>query len=332
MSCVTFQTVAFDDSPKSSAQASGFAGKGDPLDAYSSAVVAAVESVGPAVVGVRPPEGHRGGSGSGFFITPDGYALTNSHVVHGRERLTILTADGDRLDARLVGDDPSTDLAVLRATASDLPYATLGESSSMRVGQLVIAIGSPLGFEASVSTGIVSGLGRSLRGVDGRLIDHVIQHTSPLNPGNSGGPLADWRGNVIAVNTAIIAMAQGIGFGVPADTARWVAAELISRGAVRRAHIGVAGQTRPLDRRLVRRLGLLNDYAVWVAEVPAGGPAARAGIEPGDFIVSIQGRLIQGIDDLHRFLARWPSGEPVQLGVVRGDMTLSVSVAPTFSA
>ena len=199
------------------------------LDAYSQAVVNVVETVGRATIGVMPPRNQReGGQGSGFIITPDGYALTNSHVVGGRSKLTATTHEGDRIDAETIGDDPSTDLALIRLSARDLPICTLGDSAALRVGQLAIAIGNPLGFDSTVSTGVVSALGRSMRSQHGRLIESVIQHTAPLNPGNSGGPLVDSRGRVVGVNTAVIFMAQGIGFAVPANTARWVIGELIA--------------------------------------------------------------------------------------------------------
>ena len=287
------------------------------LDAYSHAVINVNKSVGPAVVSVQAvgqsPDGRpQGGSGSGVFISPDGFVLTNSHVVYGAQKLAVLTSDGDRLTADLAGDDPATDLAVLRVHARDLPYAPLGESAKLQVGQLVIAIGNPLGFASTVSTGVVSALGRSFRGAGGRLIEEVIQHTAPINPGNSGGPLIDSRGRVVAINTAIIAMAQGIGFGVPADTARWVVGELLSKGKVTRAKIGIAGATRPLPRTLARALDLINERVVEVAGIENNSPAADAGLQLGDLITAVHGRLVQDVDDLHRFLAKWPAGRPVE--------------------
>src|SRR5262245_13018958 len=205
------------------------------LDAYSQAVMGVVGRVGPAVISVAGhPADNRPGQGSGFVITPDGFALTNSHVVHGRHRLRATTEEGDALDARLVGDDPSTDLALIRLAARDLPHAELGDSDGLRVGQLVIAMGNPFGFRSTVSTGVISALGRAMRSQQGRLIENIVQHTAPLNPGNSGGPLVDSKSRVVGINTAVIAMAQGLGFAVPATTARWVVGELLAHGRVRR--------------------------------------------------------------------------------------------------
>ena len=291
------------------------------------------KSVGPAVVSVQAmkqsPDGRpQGGSGSGVIISPDGFVLTNSHVVHEADKLSVLTSDGDRLPADLVGDDPATDLAVLRIHARDLPFAPLGDSSKLQVGQLVIAIGNPLGFASTVSTGVVSALGRSFRGVGGRLIEEVIQHTAPINPGNSGGPLIDSRGRVVAINTAIIAMAQGIGFGVPADTARWVVGELLSKGRVNRAKFGIAGATRELGRQFVRGLDIVNERAVEIAGIEPGSPASDAGLQLGDLIVAIHGRLVQDVDDLHRFLAKWPAGLPVEVNVIRDGRPIDISVTP----
>jgi S1-C subfamily serine protease len=305
----------------------------DLLDAYSQAVIGVNKSVGPAVVSIQTagqaPDGRpTGGSGSGVILSPDGFVLTNSHVVHGAGKIVVVTSDGDRLQAALVGDDPATDLAVLRVHARDLPFAPLGDSSRLQVGQLVIAIGNPLGFASTVSTGVVSALGRSFRGAGGRLIEEVIQHTAPINPGNSGGPLIDSRGRVVAINTAIIAMAQGIGFGVPADTARWVVSELISKGKVSRVKIGIAGATRELSAKAARSLDLVNDRAVEIAGIESGSPAADAGLQLGDLITAVQGRLVQEVDDLHRFLAKWPAGRSVELSIVRGGRPFEVVVVP----
>lgn len=302
-------------------------GDADLLDAYSQAVVGVVESVSPAVVGIGgASDGARGGSGSGFFLTPDGYALTNSHVVGGRKGLVATTFDGDRLHATLIGDDPSTDLALVRVAAGDVPHATLGDSNALRVGQLVIAIGNPLGLDSTVSTGVVSAVGRSLRGQDGRLIENVVQHAAPLNPGNSGGPLVDSRGKVVGVNTAIIAMAQGLGFAIPSATAAWVVGELITRGRVRRASLGVTATTVAIPRHLVRELDLLADRAVEVVGVLPGGAGAAAGLCVGDRIVGLSGRIVAGVDDLHRLLSSWPAGEPATVSVVRGERRLDLVV------
>ena len=306
----------------------------DLLDAYSQAVIGVNKSVGPAVVSVQTASQARsgrpaGGSGSGVIISPDGFVLTNSHVVHGQDQIHVVTSDGDRLAATLAGDDPATDLAVLRVHSRDLPHAPLGESSKLQVGQLVIAIGNPLGFASTVSTGVVSALGRSFRGAGGRLIEEVIQHTAPINPGNSGGPLIDGRGRVVAINTAIIATAQGIGFGVPADTAKWVVGELLSRGRVTRAKLGIAGATRAVPPQLARALDLVNERVVEVAGIEPGSPAADAGLRLGDGIAAVHGRLVQDVDDLHRFLAKWPAGRPVELSVLRDGQAFEVSVTPT---
>ena len=248
----------------------------DLLDAYSQAVIRVVEQVSPAVIGVAVARGEeQRGAGSGFLLTPDGFALTNSHVVGGRPRLLATTAEGDRLDAETIGDDPATDLALVRLAARDLPHVPLGDSDALQPGQLVIAIGDPLGFQSTVSTGVVSARGRAMRGESGRLIENVVQHTAPLNPGNSGGPLVDTRGRVVGINTAIIAFAQGLGFAVPANTARWVVGELIGHGRVRRALLGIAGTAVVLPRQLVRDLDLLSDQAVAVVAVEPSGPGLR---------------------------------------------------------
>jgi S1-C subfamily serine protease len=299
------------------------------LDAYSQAVIRVVEAVSPAVIGLAAGDG--GGSGSGFLVTPDGYGLTNSHVVGGRAALLATTADGDRLDAQVVGDDAATDLALIRLAARDLPYAPLGDSHALRVGQLLIAIGSPFGFQSTVSTGVVSALSRTMRGVEGRLIEDIIQHSAPLNPGNSGGPLVDSRGRVVGVNTAIVAMAQGLGFAVPANTARWVIGEMLSHGRVRRPHLGISVALVPLPRRLVVGLDLLNDRAIEVVDVESGGPAATAGVRPGDLIVGVGGRLVDSVDDLHRLLSGRAVDHRLALSIVRAgqEMELHVDLGPS---
>lgn len=297
------------------------------LDAYSQAVIRVVESVSPAVVGLAASEGGGGGSGSGFLVTADGYGLTNSHVVGNQTGLTATTADGDRLDVQVVGNDPATDLALIRLAARDLPFASLGNSDALRVGQLLIAMGSPFGFQSTVSTGIVSALHRTMRGEGGRLIENIIQHSAPLNPGNSGGPLVDSRGRVVGVNTAIIAMAQGLGFAVPANTARWVIGELLSHGRVRRLHLGITAAPASLPRRLIVDLDLLGDRAVEVVAVEPGGPAAEAGVRPGDLIVAVGGRLLSGIDDLHRLLSgSGADRRRLALAIVRAGRELELHV------
>jgi S1-C subfamily serine protease len=298
------------------------------LDAYSRAVIGVVEGLGPTVICVEGPRGEtRGGQGSGVLLTPDGYALTNSHVANGRKHLTAVTEEGDRLDADLVGDDPHSDLALLRLAARDLPYAELGDSDALRVGQLVIAMGNPLGFRSTVSTGVVSATGRSMRGVGGRLIDNIVQHTAPLNPGNSGGPLVDTRGRIVGVNTAIIAMAQGLGFAVPSNTARWVVGELLTHGQVRRRLLGIAGTAVALSRAVVRELDLVADEAIEVLDVTAGSPAAKAGLRAGDLIIAAAGRITTNVDELTRVMGLVPPGEALRLDVLRDQRVVEMAVA-----
>ncbi|HSR11994.1 MAG TPA: trypsin-like peptidase domain-containing protein [Thermodesulfobacteriota bacterium] len=304
------------------------------LDAYSRAVISVVDTVGPAVVGIsigREAEAdayQKVGAGSGTIITPDGYILTNDHVASQAEKLTAILADGRRLNATLVGTDPATDLALIRASALGLPFATLGDSSGLRVGQLVIAIGNPFGFQSTVSTGVVSALGRALRSREGRLIENIVQHTAPLNPGNSGGPLVDSRGRVVGVNTAIIAMAQGIGFSIPSNTARWVVSQILTQGRVRRSFLGIAGRQRQLNRRLVRFYGLAADHAVEVISVDPRGPAGKAGMREGDLITSINEHGTSSVDDLHHFLSQWPIGSTVTMTILRGQDQIKIEVVP----
>jgi S1-C subfamily serine protease len=305
----------------------------DLLDAYSQAVIGVVGRVGPAVIAVAGhPADREPGQGSGFMITPEGFALTNSHVVRGRRRLRATTEDGDAIDAQLIGDDPSTDLALIRLAAKELPHAELGDSDGLKVGQLVIAVGNPFGFRSTVSTGVVSAVGRSMRSEQGRLIENIIQHTAPLNPGNSGGPLVDSRCRVVGVNTAIIAMAQGLGFAVPATTAQWVVGEFLAHGQVRRLSLGIHVTIAPIPRRLVRELDLLTDQAVEIVEVLPSGPAAKSGLQPGDWIVGAGGRIIAGTDDLHRFLAGLKGERDVTLQVVRSERLLELTVIPAWAA
>jgi S1-C subfamily serine protease len=269
------------------------------------------------------------GAGSGVVIAQDGYLLTNSHVVHGSDRIEARLSDGRALPARVVGDDPHSDLAVLQLPESGLPHAELGDSSQLRVGQLVVAIGNPLGFQATVTAGVVSALGRSLRTMSGRLIENVVQTDAALNPGNSGGPLVDSRGQVIGVNTAIIAGSQGICFAIPANTAKWVTMQLIREGRVRRSYLGVSGQTVNLDRRLALRHGLEGRTGVRVAEVVPGTAAAEAGLRPGDVIVQLGELRVQSADDLQLGLGRHPVGESLGLRALRGTELLMLETRPT---
>ncbi len=301
----------------------------DLLDAYSQAVIRVVEQIGPSVLALSPARGDNGGgSGSGVIITPDGYALTNSHVVAGRSRMSAITEEGDRLEATVVGDDPPTDLALVRLSSRELPHAALGDSEQLKVGQLVIAMGSPLGLQSTVSTGVVSSRTRSLRGGDGRLIENVIQHTAPINPGNSGGPLVDSRGRIVGINTAIIAFTQGLGFAVPSRTAQWVISELLAHGKVQRRALGIAVNVAPLSRRLVRELDLLGESAVEIVSVAAGGAAHEAGLVPGDLIVGVNGRIVETPDDLHRILSGQAASASLEVTLIRDGRMVERTVMP----
>ncbi len=310
----------------------GQAAELEALDAYSRTVISAVNQIGPAVVSIKVESDRgRGGEGSGVLVTPDGYLLTNEHVVRRAGRVSVTFIDGHSAPAELHGTDTATDLAVLRARGNDLPYAVIAEQGSLRPGQLVIAIGNPLGFEATVTAGVVSALGRSMRSRDGRLIEGVVQHTAPLNPGNSGGPLTDSASRVVGINTAIIASAQGIGFAVPSNTAHWVFTELLAHGRVRRGYLGIAGRDRPLDRRLVRALDLRTSVAIEAMKVEPDGPAGRAGLQVGDMIVGAGGEALGGLDGLHRLLSRWPSGTPLVVEALRGRRVITAEIVPVES-
>jgi len=307
------------------------------FDAYSQAVVDVVDKVGPAVVRVETPpdreKRHRGGTGSGVVISPDGLVLTNSHVVQGASAVRLVLPDTRTVKARVLGDDPHTDLALLRVVDDvSLPAARLGNSKSLRRGQLVVAIGNPLGFESTVTTGVVSALGRSLRASAGRLIDDVIQTDAALNPGNSGGPLVSSRGEVIGINTAVIAGAQGICFAVASNTASHVVSEIVRHGRVRRAFIGLAGQTVPLPRRLALALGLVQARGVAVASLEADGPAAKAGLQAGNIILSLDGEPVTGADDLVRLLGAERIGIGVSLSVIAGSELRKIVVVPAERA
>jgi S1-C subfamily serine protease len=310
----------------------GQAAELEALDAYSRTVVTAVNQTGPAVVSIKVEASRdRGGEGSGVLVTPDGYLLTNEHVVRRAGRVSVTFIDGHSAPAELHGTDTATDLAVLRARGNDLPYAIIADQGSLRPGQLVVAIGNPLGFQATVTAGVVSALGRSMRSRDGRLIEGVVQHTAPLNPGNSGGPLTDSASRVVGINTAIIASAQGIGFAVPSNTAHWVFTELLAHGRVRRAYLGIAGRDRPLDRRLVRALDLRTSVAIEAMKVEPDGPAGRAGLQVGDMIVGAGGEALGGLDGLHRLLSRWPNGAPLVVQALRGRQIISAEIVPVDS-
>ena len=301
----------------------------EPLDAYSAAVVGAVEQVGAAVVsvytgGAEEAARARGGAGSGVVVTPDGYLLTNEHVVQRVEEARVSFVDGRTVTAVVAGRDPATDLAVLRAQAASLPYAELASAQRLRAGQLVVAVGNPYGFESTVSAGVVSALGRSLRSRQGRLIEGIVQHTAALNPGNSGGPLVDAHGAVTGINTAIIPMAQGIGFAIPAATAQWVLTQILTQGRVRRAWLGIAARDRPLDLRLVRALELRSRRAVEILSRERQGPAAESDLQPGDLIVGVNDEPVDGIDTLHRVLGGVPPGTEIALTVVRRARRLTV--------
>ena len=310
-------------------------------DAYSDAVIGALERVSPAVTfieviraaprgrGVPAARRSARGSGSGFLFTPDGYLLTNSHVVDGSEEISVRLNDDTRFSADLVGDDPESDLAVLRiGSASVLPYVQFGDSAVLKVGQVAIAIGNPLGYAKTVTAGVVSALGRTLRATSGRLMHDVIQTDAALNPGNSGGPLVDSKGRVIGVNTAMIPQAQSICFATGINTAKWVIAQLFAHGRVRRAYIGVSGATVPIATRVVRHFGLPRHRAVHVSELVAGSPAAQAGLEAGDRIIALADTPVDGIDTLQRLLDAGWIGREGELQLLRRSSVIRVKIRP----
>lgn len=303
---------------------------GDELDPYSARVVHVAERVSPAVIHVigQRADGRPAGQGSGVLFTPDGYALTNSHVVEGAARLEAAMTDGSRHAAELVGHDVHTDTALLRIGGTGHPHAELGSSARLRVGQLVVALGNPFGFQCTVTAGIVSALGRTLRARSGRLIDSVVQSDAPLNPGNSGGPLVDGAGRVIGINTAIIAAGQGICFAIGIDTAIDVATRIMQEGRVRRAYLGIAAQTVPLDRRLSRAHGLAQRSAAMVTELRAGAPGEAAGLRRGDVITALDGVPVSGTDDLHRLLDGGRIGQRIGIEVLRGARMDRLTVTP----
>ena len=300
------------------------------LDAYSRTVSAVAARLAPAVVRVEAKAANgRAGTGSGVIISPDGLVLTNSHVVQGAKRVMLMTTEAQRLEADVLGDDPHTDLAVLRTSAPvALPFAPLGDSKSLRQGHVVIAIGNPLGFESTVTAGVVSALGRSLRAYSGTLIDGVIQTDAALNPGNSGGPLVSSRGEVVGINTAVIMGAQGICFAVASNTAQFVLTEILRHGRVRRAYLGVAAQTIALARRLAHRAGVRQETAATLAQIEADGPAAQAGLKAGDIVLAMGETRIEAADDLIRALNAEAIGREAKLTLLREGERLEVSVTP----
>jgi S1-C subfamily serine protease len=310
------------------------------LDAYSRTVTRVVKNIGPAVAHVhikrkatRSPDRHSReleGTGSGVFITPDGYCITNNHVVEEANVFTVTTSDGSTYSADLIGNDTATDLALLKVQASGLHIASLGDSDRLQVGQLVVAIGNPLGFQNTVTAGVVSALGRSLRSRNGRLIENIIQTDAALNPGNSGGPLVDSRGLVIGINTAIIPNAQGICFAVPINTLRWVLTSILRDGRVIRAFLGIAGQNIPLPVRVVRHFQLANETGVQIINVISNSPAGISGLREGDVIVSMNEKPITGVDDIHRSLTKEDIGMTIRLVVLRDWVNkLELSIIPT---
>jgi S1-C subfamily serine protease len=305
----------------------------DLLDAYSAAVTSAAARITPSVVNVEvfSSKGKRGG-GSGFLFTPDGFVLTNSHVVGGATSIEVTLADGTRCPASVVGNDPHTDLAVLRISAPNQTPAHLGDSDTIRPGQLVIAVGNPLGFQATVTAGVVSALGRTMRAQSGRLIDSVIQTDAALNPGNSGGPLVNARGEVVGVNTAVILPAQGICFAIAINTATFVAARLIRDGRIARSYIGVAGQSAPLHRRVVRFYDLPVESGVLVLGVEKESPAESAGLHEGDVVVAYGQTPVSSVDDLHRILTEEQIGKASELTVIRRTEKLALPVVPAAAA
>src|SRR5712692_11338844 len=334
---------AWQDNPQAESAIAPDATVGDDslLDAYSRAVTGAVRRVAPSVVNIEvhqiqqtagrsrsgEPRERRGG-GSGFIFTPDGLILTNSHVVHGASRIEVTISDGRRMPASAIGDDPASDLAVIRVDEPNLTAAALGDSQQLRVGQLVVAIGNPYGFQSTVTVGVVSALGRSLRSYSGRLIDDVVQTDASLNPGNSGGPLVDSAGRVVGVNTATILPAQGLCFAIGINTAKFVASRLLRDGRIRRSYIGVSAQTVPVHRRVVRFYDLPKETGVIVLSTESGSPAQRAGLREGDVIVALEGQPVAGVDDLHRLLTDVRVGVSCSLLVLRHTEKLELLVVP----
>ena len=300
------------------------------LDAYSKTVIHAARRVSPAVanIEVAGKSGKKSGGGSGFVFTPDGFVLTNSHVVHGSTRIDVALPDGRQFEAELVGDDPATDLAVVRIHGSTLPSVELGDSSALQVGELVVAIGNPYGFQYTVTAGVVSAMARSFRSAAGRMIDNIIQTDAALNPGNSGGPLVNGRGLVVGVNTAVILPAQGLCFAIPSNTATFVAGQLILWGRVKRSYIGLGGHDVPLHRRIVRFHQVSSNSGVMALNIEPNGPAAVAGVQENDIIVEFAGEPISKVDDLHRALTEERVGKAVSLVILRGLEKMELMITP----
>ena len=296
------------------------------LDAFSRTIIHVAERLRPAVVNLRPKRGR--GEGSGILFTPDGFLITNHHVIRGAERVRVRLSEGREIDGRVVGADPFTDLAVVQAEAGDLPHGVFGDSAALRVGQLVVAIGSPLGFESTVTAGVVSALGRNLRSITGHMVDNVIQTDAALNPGNSGGPLVDSRGKVIGINTAVIQPAQGICFAIPINIAKYVIPQILKHGHVLRGYLGIHGRTVPLARHLARTWGLMQASCVEVVNVEPDAPADHAGVLEGDLIVSLGEQTVATLDDLQRLLLQLPVAQPSHIFMLREGRRLERWVVP----
>lgn len=305
--------------------------EGEVLDAFSRVVVDVADRLRPAVVNLRVGRGSRGGSGSGVLFAPDGFLLTNHHVVQGSQAVRVRLSDGSELGGRVVGNDPWTDLAVVQADGGKLPYATFGDSAALKVGQLVVAIGSPLGFESTVTAGVVSALGRTLRSVSGHLVDNIIQTDAALNPGNSGGPLVDSRGRVIGINTAVIQPAQGICFAVPVNTAKTVLPQLLAHGRVRRGYLGLHARQVPIPPDERRRFELVQKTGVEIVLMEEDGPAQDAGLWIEDVLIGYAGEPVASVDDLHRLLTRLPVGEPQVADLIREGRRITRRVTPRES-